>query len=105
MSDIAMVLVDLKKGTTMSDTLYAVQFRSMHTAIHNIAVFDVESLAKKLFDFVKETNEIPEDCFFDSTSFVDLYEIDFRNPPTHHKDCELSYVNNPTNTIPDAYNI
>lgn len=95
----------------MSDKYYAVQFRSMHTAIHNVIVFSVESTADELFNILNETNEMPEffQEFDNDKNFCDMFEIDYRNPPTHwpHIDdenaLELIYVNIPVNNIPDVY--
>ena len=90
----------------MWDKYYAVQFRSMHTAIHNLIIFSVESTAVELFNILNETEEFPED-FTNITDkdFVDIIEINFRYPPERHEDIELVYVNRPENTIPDVYNI
>lgn len=89
----------------MWDKYYAVQFRSMHTAIHNIMIFSVESTAVELFNILNETETFPEG-FISITdgNFVDVYEINFRNPPERHEGIELIYVNRPVNTIPDVYN-
>ena len=69
----------------MSDYFYAAQFRSMHTAIHNVAVFSLEERAREFLMYIEEHEEMPSEheFDFDSNSFVDMYEIDYRNPPYH----------------------
>lgn len=94
----------------MSDKYFAVQFRSMHTAIHSVAVFTVMSQAQEFYDFVNKNEELPEEWEVDQSSLETVDEINFRNPPDvypfsdYDEGLPLEYVNNPVNTIPDAYN-
>lgn len=98
----------------MSDKFYAVQFRSMHTAVHSIAVFSLENWAVELFQILNESEQMPDEIEFrfDPANFVDMYEIDFRNPPYTHGDPDdadsvpLIYVNGQGTehcSIPDVY--
>jgi len=83
----------------------------MHTAIHSIAVFSVESVAVELFNILKEYEEMPYGLAFpfDPANFVEIREIDYRKPPTTFGDPDdadsvpLEYVNYPQNNIPDVY--
>jgi hypothetical protein len=95
----------------MSDKFYAVQFRSMHTAIHSIAVFSLQQKAEELLAFMKAEERMPDDFEFEfePCNFVDMYEINFRNQPYTHGDPDdvdsmpLVYVNYPETDIPDVY--
>ena len=78
--------------------LYAVQFRSMHTAIHSIAIFEDRTTAVWLLNVLNNDEEFPE---IDLN--MELMEINFRNPPTEHDGYKLKYVNNCVNSIPDVY--
>ena len=44
-------------------------------------------MARTLLDILHETEEMPESDYFEyfdnSKIFVDMYEIDYRNPPQH----------------------
>jgi hypothetical protein len=98
----------------MSDKLYAMQYRSMHTAIHNIVIFSAEKTAKELFDYVQSTLNMPEvfEEFDNPKNFINHFEIDYRNPPTRYEydndaalfGLELVYVNYPEGWVPDVYN-
>ena len=91
----------------MSDQFYAVQFRSMHTAIHNIAVFSLEGEAQQFFDLISTHEEIPEVYEFDDMNFVGIEEIDYRDKPHEFKGMEILYINEwykNANYIPDVYN-
>jgi len=89
----------------MSDHFYAVQYRNMHTAIHEVAIFSLEQQAIDMLEMIKRDEEfhpafVIEDAF---SSYVDLIEINFRNPPHHYNDVKLQYVNDPVTSIPDVY--
>lgn len=88
----------------MSNKLYAVQFRSMRTAIHNISIFGDKEMAQDFCMFVEENQELPEEYEFnyDSQNFMDTFEIDYRKPPTDMQDIPLEYLN--SDNVPDAYN-
>ncbi len=91
----------------MSDQFYAVQFRSMHNAHHNIAVFSLEETAQEFFDLIDNEEEIPEDYTFLEDNFVGFQEIDYRNPPVEFQEMEILYMNEwavNDNRIPDVYN-
>jgi hypothetical protein len=86
----------------------------MHTAIHSIAIFSLEQKAEELMGIMMATNEMPcEDEFpFEPMNFVDMFEIDFRDPPQHYRNRDdeeglrLVYVNgeDTLNHVPDVYN-
>jgi len=86
-----------------TEDLYAVQFRSMQSAIHNIAVFDDENEAASFFDYIITHEELPEVDDSTYNGLIGFNEINFRQPPTQFNDAELIYVNEPTNLIPDVY--
>lgn len=95
----------------MSDKLYAVEFRSMHTAIHNIAVFSLESVAAEFFNFINYAENLPSEIEFefDPRNFVGIYEINFRRKSHEVGGVPIIYVNDvdnrePYNTVPDVYN-
>jgi hypothetical protein len=89
----------------MSDQFYAVQYRNMHTAIHEIAIFSLEQQAKDLLKAITRYEELHPVLSFEElySSFVDSFEIDFHEPPYEYGGVELLYVNDPVNTIPDVY--
>jgi hypothetical protein len=91
----------------MSDQFYAVEFRSMHTGCHNIAVFSLESEAQWFFNLLDNSDEIPEDYQFDENNFVGFEEINFRDKPYDAFGMEILYMNEwetNGNRIPDVYN-
>lgn len=91
----------------MSDQFYAVQFRSMHTAIHNIFVFSHELAAQEFFDVIDAHAEIPEDYKLDPDNFVGEAEINYRDKPYEFAEMEILYINEwglNGNHIPDVYN-
>ena len=106
--------VNEQRNKIMSDVFYAVQFRSMHTAIHSVAIFSLEQKAEELMQIMMATNEMPlEDEFeFEPLNFIDTVEIDFRKPLEHYPNSDdpdglrLVYVNGEgtLNHIPDVYN-
>jgi len=96
--------------------LYAVQFRSMRTAIHNVIIFDDRENAERFFTALAlETSEKLEDkpearealdsvFNFCIALAVDMFEIDFRNPPKEYKEYRLVYSNTGARAyIPDSY--
>ncbi len=91
----------------MSDQFFAVQFRSMTTAIHNIAVFSLETEAQRFFDAINAHAQIPEGYDLDDANFVGFQEIDFRRKPYEAFDMEILYMNEWAcngDQIPDVYN-
>ena len=90
----------------MSDHFYAVEFRSMHTAIHNIAVFSLEEKAQELYNIIKTTEQLPDEFEFEfePMNFIGIFEINFRDPLREVEGMEVLYINNPENSIPNVYN-
>jgi hypothetical protein len=85
--------------------IYAVQVRSMHTAIHNLLLFKTKGKALKVYNIIKNLEECPD---LDDPEFflyyVDCIEINFRNPPATYKEEKIFYVNDCTGGI-DCYNL
>ena len=94
----------------MSDKYFSVQFRSMHTAIHSVAVFTAMNQADDFFKFINANENLPEEWEVDMSSLEGIYEINFRNPPDvfplgdYEEGLPLELCNVPCNTIPDVYN-
>ncbi len=88
----------------MSSKHFAVQFRSMRTAIHNIAVFNNKTNARMFCMFIEEDQELPEehDFNYDLMEYSNVFEIDHRKPPTNVQGYTLEYINR--DNIPDVYN-
>lgn len=84
----------------VDEQLYAVQFRSMHDAIHSIAIFNNELEAEDLFYYINKHGKMPTLNF---DSLIGFDEIDFRQRPTQFNNVKLTYVNPTANTIPDVY--
>lgn len=82
--------------------LYGVQFRSMHTAMHHVVVFEKAGRARQLLNQMEVSETIPEEA----SGYLEIKEINFRNPPTHVSGQRLKIVNNQGNSIriPDIYN-
>lgn len=88
-------------------TIYAVQYRDMHTACHRFALIedpDVATVCFRCLAYCKlHYRESPTICNY----VLDDVEIDYRRPPTeyHHgrtgTDYQVIIVNN--NNIPDVY--
>jgi len=94
----------------MSDKFYAVEFRSMHTAKHNVAVFSLESIAFQFLMTIEERETMPEHFpeLNNPKIYVDMFEIDYRNIPRECEGIELEYVNTldykGNHEVPDVYN-
>lgn len=94
----------------MSDKFFGVQFRSMHTAIHSVAVFSAMSQAQQFFAYINQFDEMPIENLLDLSSICATEEINYRDPPDvypfgdYDEGLPLELVNNPVNTIPDVYN-
>ncbi len=91
----------------MSDQFFAVEFRSMQTAVHNIAVFSLEQEAQNFFDTINAHADIPFNYDFDEANFLGFVEIDFRNKPVEAFEMEILYINEwdcNADFIPDVYN-
>ncbi len=93
----------------MSDKYFAVQFRSMHTAIHNVAVFTAMNQAQDFFSFIDNNAKMPEEGEVDMSSLQDIHEINFRDVPDiypfgdYEEGLPLEYCNLPENNNPDVY--
>lgn len=93
----------------MSDKYFGVQFRSMHTAIHSVAVFTAMNQADDFFNFIKNTEEMPTGDELNTSSLEAIYEINSRDVPdvypfgNYEDGAPLEMCNVPCNTIPDVY--
>jgi len=88
----------------MSDHFYGVHFCSTKTAVHAVMIFSLEVEAKRLLDMLKTTAENPNEDDFQPSSFVECFDIDFRDPIREYEGVEILYVNQPENSIPDIHN-
>jgi len=88
----------------MSDHFYGVEFRSMNTAGHHIAVFSLEQKAREFCGWVEEEQELPAEHDFplEPCNFVEIMEIDYRNKPLESQEVPLIIINE--DSIPDVYN-
>ena len=85
------------------DKVYAVQFRSMRTAIHNVIIFEEQHSANFLHRLFAINEQFPDDLEeYTSAPCLDMYEIDYRNPPKEYKGKKLVIINN---VIPDVYGV
>jgi len=84
------------------EKVYGVQFRSMHTAIHNVIVFEERHAAITTVHLFEQTEQFPDDLeeYTDGAAVVDIFEIDYRNPPKEYKGKKLAIVNT---IFPDVY--
>ena len=85
--------------------LYAVQVRDMHTAIHNLLIYQRRTVAVDTLGFILELERYP-DAADGVTLPVEVVEIDFRKPPTEWKGEHLTIVNGLYGSpagVPDAY--
>lgn len=86
--------------------LYAAQFRDMHTAVHHLAIYRESKDAKKCVSHIRRHETLPRGEF-EQKSLVEIVDINFRTPPTQHKDQKLCIVNAKVKAsgaqIPDAY--
>lgn len=71
---------------------YAVQYRDMHTAIHNLIICRECAVAHAVFDLIeKEETEALQDMFI--IHGLQTIEINFRNPPMQYNDEKLNIIN------------
>lgn len=80
---------------------YGAQVRDMHTAIHNVLIFNTRKQAVSALQELHATNSYPVYC--DS---LDCIEINFRNPPASYREENLTIVNGMYGLpagIPNAY--
>ena len=80
-----------------SPVLYAVQFRDMHTAIHNIIIYQSLLEARAALRSIKE-----EETTGAAPLCEDQIEIDYRNPPAEYGGHPLTIING-GEEIPDCY--
>lgn len=67
-----------------AEKYYAVQYRDMHTAIHHIAVFENEDVAREYKDYIIEAEQHP--LTDPPEGYIDDVEINFRHPPERYGD-------------------
>ncbi|MFK4136793.1 hypothetical protein ACI2KR_31685 [Pseudomonas luteola] len=83
--------------------VFGVQFRDMHTAIHNVAIFESREDAKAVFGVVAEGElGIGDACDVIGCTAKNVIEINFRNPINEYRGHPLQIVN-PEKQIPDLY--
>jgi len=96
----------------MSDFFTGVQFRSMHSGIHQVAIFSASITAESLYCYMEEFENLPESDVFpeldNASNFCEIIEIDYRNPPDLYQDESLRIINADGYIkfpyIPDVYN-
>lgn len=91
-------------------TLYGVQARDMHTAIHNVFLFTHRKAAERVLEYIDKTNELPGWLGHPKASevYVDVREVNFRgeNPlPVYSRGGEEYTVEiiNAGTVVPDFY--
>jgi calcineurin-like phosphoesterase family protein len=67
-----------EEGEDELDTLYAVQYRDMHTAIHNLAIYDSKGNAELAERIMRETQSFDAEIEALNLKPVDIVEINFR---------------------------
>lgn len=92
----------------VEDPLYAVQYRDMHTAIHNLVMCEDEDVAHDLLREFHAEEQWPLWASDDGRAhgIADTVEIDYRCPPRSHGGRRLVIVNNDNGLpagIPDVY--
>jgi hypothetical protein len=86
---------------------FGVQYRDMHTAIHNVMIFDSRDVAETLLEMLmaevpmSEAQEALNAQYGDDAQAKDRIEINFRNPPSEYRDEPLLIIND--NGAPDVY--
>lgn len=84
--------------------LYGVQYRDMHTAIHNVIVMRNRVEANKVLRAIHRDEVLPGSLL--SGMYEDIVEIDYRHPPSEYGGERLRIVNNDTGLptgVPDCY--
>jgi hypothetical protein len=88
-----------EKSMNTRTRLYGMQYRSMHTAVHHVAIFHDRQTARGMEQHVRKHEMLPtepiEGCVAD-------IEINFRQPPAAYRDAELVIVNAGA-VIPDVF--
>lgn len=81
--------------------IYAAQVRDMHTAIHNLLLYDRKPAAVGALREAHKTEAWPQRHIA-----VNQIEINFRHPPSHHNGRPVRIVNGHFSTpkgVPDCY--
>jgi len=79
--------------------LHAVQYRSMHTALHHLALFENAVAAQSAFDGLKASSDIEDPNEYNFTvemcmaKCIDDIEINFRDVPTEYRGESLDIIN------------
>lgn len=81
-------------------SLFAVQYRDMHTAVHNLAIFLRKAEAQDLLEYLQGTESWPPD---QPDGLHANIEINYRNPPTEYKGTSIEIINPERNNQPDVY--
>ena len=84
---------------------YAVQFRDMRTAVHNLAICKTRTRACHVLQHINSQESL-SGFDFDSGSPIDAIAIDFRNPPSKYNGENLKIINGSQGTppgVPDCY--
>jgi hypothetical protein len=93
--------------TSKAAQWFGVQYRSMHTAIHNVVVFETREVAQTLGEMLNAEVDMAEaqDVLVmqygkEAGEAKASFEINYRNPPTEYREQVLLIVND---AIPDVY--
>ena len=82
--------------------LYAIQFRSMRTAIHNIAILEYIKDAQHFQWLLEHPEQVGDALGEIAEQFgTEIVEIDYRNPPKEHDGYKLVYLTD--DVVPDCY--
>ena len=84
---------------------YAVQFRDMRTAVHNLAICKTRTRACHVLQHINSQESL-SGFDFDSGSPIDAIAIDFRNPLSKYNGENLKIINGSQGTppgVPDCY--
>jgi len=79
--------------------LYGMQYRSMHTAVHHVAIFCDRKKARELERHLKNHEMFPAEPIDGCVADI---EINFRRPPDEYRDSKL-FILNAGAVIPDVY--
>jgi len=83
--------------------LYVVQFRSMRTAIHNIAILERINDAQHIQWLLEHPDDVADGVVEAAleSGLVEVVEIDHRNPPKERDGYKLVYLTG--DVVPDCY--
>ena len=96
----------------MSDKVFAVQFKNIHTDVYSLAIFSARSKAQWFFEYLDDNADLPEMDLLGVhlSSLIEIKEIDARKAPDvypfgdYDEGTPLEYCNLPFNNIPAIYN-